>query len=388
MKKTLILLSIGLVALASCAKQEGVEFNLTKAPAWVANEELPVPVEFGGGISTMAVTKGTALTTDAFETTSYDILAAKADGTAMAGFEGGLWVTNQTHTIQGGADDGHEILTVDFGGPRFYPYLSTGGNAYNFYGYKIDDSHHAVANGMVTGIEIGNNDIIWAKSEPDAAKLAALSTAIGKDVPDGFNARYMRAAYKASLDGEDLNETLYYSYLPKLTFAHITSQIQFLVRAEDEYAANSLSNGGVRVQSITVKSIPLAATLNVTTGALAGGNVGNLAVIGIVTGGLLPEYNVVESVPVAAECGEPVFILPANDISLDIVISMPEGSPNTTETITLTDLVPKVGGTATTFQAGKKYNMTIVFQSIEEIKVVTELTDWGDPINIDDITLE
>ena len=389
MKKTLILLSIGLVALASCAKQEGVEFNLTNAPAWVSNEELPVPIEFGGGISTMAVTKGTALSGEAFaaSTYKYDILAAKSDGTAMPGFENGLLVSNQTHTIQGGDDDGEDILTVNFGGSRFYPYLSTGGNAYNFYGYGIDGTHHAVANGMVTGIVIGNNDIIWAKSEPDAAKLAALSDAIGKEVPDGFNARYMRAAYKASLDGENLNETLYYSYLPKLTFAHITSQIQFLVRAEDEYAANSLSNGGVRVQSITVKSISLAATLNVTTGALAGGNVGNLAVSGIPAQGVLPQYVVEESVPVAAECGEPVFILPVDDISLDIVISMPEGSPNTTETITLTDIVPKVGGTATTFQAGKKYNMTIVFQSIEEIKVVTELLPW-DELDVDDIILE
>lgn len=388
MKKTLILLSIGLVALASCAKQQqGVEFNLTNAPAWVANEELPVPIEFGGGIYTMAVTKGTAVSAEAFKTAHYDILAAKSNGTAMAGFEGGILVTNQIHVIDGGDQDGQEILTVDFGGPRFYPYLSTGGNAYNFYGYGIDGTHHAAANGMVTGIEIGNNDIFWAKCEPDDDVLATLSAATGKDVPDGFNARYMRAAYKASLEGEVLNETLYYSYLPKLTFSHITSQIQFLVRAEDEYAATSLANGQVKVQSITIKNIPLAATLNVTSGALAGGNVGNLAVASIPAGGILPQYDVVEAEPVAAECGEPVFIIPTGTISLDIVISMPAGSPSTSETITLTNVVPKVGGTATTFEAGKKYNMTIVFQSIEEIKVVTELTDW-DEVDVDDIILE
>lgn len=383
MKKTLILLSIGLVALASCDKQQkSAVVDLSNAPAWVADEDVPVPVEFGGGLFTVATTKGTAITSDDFKTAQYDILAAKADGTPMAGFEGGVFVTNQEHAIVGGADDGQMILTVDFGGPRFYPYLSTGGNAFNFYGYGIDGTHQTLSNNMVTGIAIGNNDIIWAKSEPTPENLTALGVA------DGFNARYMRAAYKASLDaGGDLDETEYYSYLPKLNFAHITSQIQFLIRAEDEYAANSLAAGDVKVQSITINGIPVQATLNVINGAMAGSANGNLAVEGIPAGGQLPLYVLAEQAPVAADCGEPVFILPCASINLEIVISMPEGAPSTTETISLNNIVPLVGGEATTFLAGKKYLMTIVFQSIEEIKVVTELAEW-ETVTVDDIILE
>ena len=382
MKKTLILLSIGLVALASCDKQQkSAVVDLSNAPAWVADEDVPVPVEFGGGLFTVATTKGTAITSDDFKTAQYDILAAKADGTPMGGFEGGVFVTNQEHAIVGGADDGQMILTVDFGGPRFYPYLSTGGNAFSFYGYGIDGTHKTLSSNMVTGIAIGNNDIIWASASPSQDNLDALG------VSDGFNARYMRAAYKHSLEGENLNETLYYSYLPKLNFAHITSQIQFLIRAEDEYAANSLSNGNVKVQSIAINGIPVQATLNVINGALAGSANGNLAVEGIPAGGQLPLYVLSEAVPVAADCGEPVFILPTDSLNIEIVISMPEGAPSTTETISLNNIIPLVGGEATTFLAGKKYLMTIVFQSIEEIKVVTELAEW-ETVTVDDILLE
>ena len=385
MKKTLILLSIGLVALASCDKQQkNVVVDLSKAPAWVTDEESPVPVEFGGGLYTMAVTKGTAMTSDDFKTAQYDILAAKADGTAMAGFEGGVLVTNQEHAIVGGDQAGQMILTVDFGGPRFYPYLSTGGNAFKFYGYGIDGTHKTLTNNTVSGIAIGNNDIIWAKSQDISDDIL---NALG--VPDYFNARYMSAAYKASLDGSgNLNETEYYSYLPKLDFAHITSQIQFLIRAEDEYAANSLATGEVKVQSITINGIPVQASLNVITGAMTGSANGNLAVSGIKAGGQIPQYLLDDQATVAADCGEHVIILPCASIDLEIVISMPAGAPSTTETITLNNVVPKVGGDVTEFLAGKKYLMTVVFQSIEEIKVVTELASWGEPVQVDPIILE
>lgn len=380
MKKTLTLLAIGLLAIAACDKQKEVTINLSNAPEWVADESQSVPVQFGGGIFGGIVTKGEALSSDGFAEAQYDILAVKADGTAMPNFEGGRYVSNQTHTIVGGARDGESILTVNFGATLFYPYLSTGGNAYSFYGYRVDGTHQTLnANNVVESIAIGQNDIIWAASEASADNLAAL------EVPDGFNARYMRAAYKHSLEGENLNETLYYSYLPQLSFNHITSQLQFQIRAADEYAANSLASAGVGIHSITVKNTTTGATLAVLTGDLTGTTTGNVDVAGI--NDQLPLYVVVNQLPVAADCGEPIFILPCDSIDFDIVITMPVGAPSTTETISTTAYVPQVGGEATTFEAGKKYNLTIVFQSIEEIKIVTELTEWEE-VDVDDIVME
>lgn len=384
MKKTLTILAIGLVALASCDKQkESAVVNLENAPSWVVDESQPVPVQFGGGILGGVVTKGEALTNTDFAEAKYDLLAVKADGTAMPGLEGGRLVSNKTETIHGGDRDGKDTLTVNFGTPLFYPYLSTGDNAFKFYGYRVDGTHQTLTNNVVEGIDIGQNDIIWASSKPSDDNLAALG------VNNGFNARYMRAAYQHSLDNQgNLNETLYYSYLPHLGFEHITSQLQFQIRAADKRAADTLAFYGVSVKSITVKNATTKASLAVLDGKLTETQNGSISVEEV--NDQLPLYVEVDQLPVGADCGEPIFILPCESIDFDIVINMPDGAPSPTETLSQVAYKPRKGDAELDggFLAGSKYILTIVFQSIEQIRIVTELAPWGDPVILDPISFE
>lgn len=445
MKKYILLAAAALVALAACKKtdeqapatQEPAKDN---TPAWVNDESAAVPIEFGAGQMNADV-KGIAMNATAFETASFDVLAVNQAGAVMAGFEGGVFAQNVKRTEAPvytvaqfkALNDLQEYVNVD----KYYPYLLSAGY-FKFYGYHVgitpavmyttlaeyNEDHDPditqdqfnnltveqrtktpavygthqtlTASNTIENVPIGQNDIIWAKAEPTQANLFALEL-IDENTPEkaatypGFNAKYVRAARAKAA-----NETAYYDYLPKLAFNHLTSQIQFVIKAADATAQTSLTGANVAISSIVVggtndnvagtTTIHNQATFDVVAGTLAGSNLGTIAVQNI------GDFTITTA---GANCGEPIFILPINgDILMTLNITLP--GMEEPQVITSKLRAPAVVGTGTnenpqfaagTFAAGLAYQYTIILHSIEKIEVVTTLAEWI-PGGNSDITLE
>ncbi len=446
MKKYILFAAAALVALSACKKTQEptpeVDPAKDNTPAWVNDESAAVPIEFGAGQMNADV-KGIAMNATAFETASFDVLAVNQAGAVMAGFEGGVFAQNVKRTEPPlytvaqfkALNDQQEYENVD----KYYPYLLSAGY-FKFYGYHVgitppvlyaDATEYNEANGTnysdedfagltteqktktpavygthqtltasntIENVPIGQNDIIWAKAEPTQANLFALEL-IDENTPEkaalypGFNAKYVRAARTKA--GNNL--TTYYDYLPKLAFNHLTSQIQFVIKAADATAQTTLANAAVAISSIEVggtndnvtgtTTIHNEATFDVVAGTLTGSNPGTIGVMNIPA-----NFNITTA---GANCGEPLFILPiTGDILMTLNITLP--GMTGTQVIASKLRAPAVVGTgdqehpqyaAGTFAAGLAYQFTIILHSIEKIEVVTSLAEWIEGGN-SDITLE
>lgn len=442
MKKYMILAAAALVALAACKKtdeqvptQEPAKDN---TPAWVNDESAAVPIEFGVG-QISADVKGIAMDATAFETAYFDVLAVNQASAVMPGFEGGVFAQNVKRTEAPLYNVAKFKNANNENVDKFYPYLLSAGY-FKFYGYHVgitpavlyadaDEYNEAnqttltdeqfaalsvaertktpavygthqtlTASNTIANVPIGQNDIIWAKAEPTQANLYALGL-IDADTPEaaatypGFNAKYVRAARTTAGD----NLTTYYDYLPKLAFNHLTSQIQFVIKAADATAQTTLANAAVAISSIEVggtndnvtgtTTIHNQATFDVVAGTLTGSNLGTIGVLNIPT-----NFTITTA---GANCGEPIFILPINgDILMTLNITLP--GMEEPQVITSKLRAPAVVGTGTnenpqyaagTFAAGLAYQYTIILHSIEKIEVVTTLAEWI-PGGNSDITLE
>ena len=391
MKKILTLTAIALVTIVACNKSGNTpqEAAISTQPAWVLDETLPVPIEFGAGSNNIA-TKGVALDAAAFETATFDVLALDQAGAAMPGFEGGIPAQNELR------DEAPIYTIATFDEVKYYPYLLSAGY-FSFYAYRVDGYHQELnADNEIEDVEIGQNDIIWAEAKPTEAQLSALGLIDTSAEPaetyddyPGFNAKYVRAA-RAAAGGEE-NAT-YYDYLPNLAFSHLTSQIQFVLRAADDTAAEKLADAGVSVQSLVVGGVSTSATFDVVAGTLTGGDEGTIEIQNIPETFTDPEQF---TITVAGDpCGEPIFILPmefaaANEgIQMSLTISLPGMEPLVIEKVLTVPSHAVEAGVAYEFEAGVAYQYTIILQSVEEIEVVTSLADWGTPVNAGSIEIE
>lgn len=455
MRKYYVFAAAALVVLAACQKKGNeVENKVTDPsiiamPAWVSDESLPVPVEMG----TPALrTKGAPIT-DAntagnfnHAEFTYTVLALQtvingndrvATSTVMPGFEGGVLARNVNGTADaavnanpgGTGDDLTGLKVAQFGtlsgdtwSPKvmYYPYLYATGT-YNFYGYRINNDNEtpALENGTTTiaGVELGQNDIIWAKAEPNSALETLASNAYtykrqhdtppstATEVANGFTAKYIRGARWAVAQGLQYESAAvqYTQFLPALKFEHITSQIQFMVKAYDQLAANTLANAAVDIESIVLGGTTLdgttaiynTASMDVTTGQFTGTQQGTISVDHI-PNNFVVSYFAPSANDDAAKCGDPLFIMPmTGDIMVTLNLTLPGLSEPQAITAKLSapaiaeDLVnnrPAVA--AGTFAAGYAYKFTITLMSLEKIQITTSIADWinapaTEPIVID-----
>ncbi len=459
MRKYYVFAAAALVVLAACQKKgnetenenKGANLPLIAMPSWVSDESLPVPIEMG---SPVLRTKGTPITDDTTPGNfnapdfTYTVLALQtvvsgnnrvATTTVMPGFEGGMLARNvdgeADASIQNGGtgDDLTNFKVAQFGTLSgtswttkimYYPYLYSAGT-YNFYGYRINNTNTKPTLSGVTipNVTLGENDIIWAKAEPipaletyatnayGAERGYDMNTSAGQDAAEanGFTAKYIRGARWAIATGQ-ASGNAYTDFLPALDFGHITSQIQFMVKAYDQLAANTLKNANVKVQSIQVGGTTLAgttaiytnATLDVTTGEFDGTTQGLLTVSNIPNSFLVKYYDPNDpnasnpNFDADAACGDPLFIMPmTGDIMVTLNLTLPGLSEPQAITAKLSapaiaeDLVnhrPAVA--AGTFAAGYAYKFTISLMSLEKIQIITSIADWIDapatePIVID-----
>lgn len=381
MRKYCVFAAAALVVLAACQKKgnEGVEAK-PSVPEWLTDESLPVPIQFSGQ---NVDTKGTPIDGTAFagEEFRYAVLGVnKTTGAIMEGFDGGVLAKNVA-----GADElsAAALMTEFIEGPRYYPYMYSQGQ-FSFFGYRtsdaIDSGTLPTLNGTsVNNIVIGQTDILYAaaiaETSKEEAATAAYNTARGgSGTALGFSAKYIRGARLASSPGDVFSSATFITYLPTFTFEHKTSQFIFHVKTVDDDATASLNAAHVTVGSITIGDVKTTANLNIVTGELVGtGSNGNVSVTAPDSFTFSKE---------GAVWGEPIFLLPGtDDITFTMLLNLPN---NITGTVEQTLSAPDENG----FEPGKAYKFTVILQGIEEVKIVTELTDWGTPIEAGNVEFD
>ena len=454
MRKYYVFAAAALVVLAACQKKgnevannnpEGpANTNLIAMPDWVSNENLAVPIEMGTPVlRTKGLPITDAATTGNFNNSefTYTVLALQtivsgndrvATTTKMAGIGDGVLARNvdgvadETIPNGGTGDDltGYKVaqfgtLTGNTWTPKtlYYPYLYSAGT-YNFYGYRVDNTNTVPAltanTTSIPGVELGPCDIIWAQAVPQSALEALatnayasersydLNTQTGRAAAEanGFTAKYIRGARWAVAQSL---ATDYVDFLPSLAFEHITSQIQFMVKAYDQLAANTLANANVEIQSIVVggtstsvtgtTAVATTASLDVTTGEFTSSETGTLTVSNIPN-----TFEVEYFAPLAddsdAACGDPLFIMPmTGDILVTLNLTLPGiDEPQAIEAKLHAPAIPAENNRPAVaegrFAKGYAYKFTITLMSLEKIQITTSIAPWltapeTDPIVID-----
>jgi hypothetical protein len=473
MRKYYVFAAAALVVLAACQKkgneannnQEGpANTNLIAMPDWVSNENLAVPIEMGTpNITTKGLPITDATTAGNFNNSefTYAVLALQTtigsgaravSNTVMPGFTGGVLARNVNGTADaavdanpGGTGDvltGRKVAQFgDFSGDGntwkekklYYPYLYSAGT-YNFYGYRVEDPAQNANptlpalivddanNSITTNVTLGPCDIIWAKAEPnsDLEDLSsnAYTTRRQEDdanhpaeVAKGFTAKYIRGARWAVAQHLELNNTpvQYTDFLPSLAFEHITSQIQFMVKAYDQLAANTLANANVEIQSIVVGgtstsvtgTVPVSTTasLDVKTGTLESTATGTISVSNI-PNTFQVKYFAPNTEDAAAACGDPLFIMPTpdnatgdNDILVTLNLTLPGlDEPQAIEAKLHAPAIPAENNRPAVaegrFAKGYAYKFTISLMSLEKIQIITSIADWIDAPDTEPIVID
>ncbi len=435
MRKYFVFAAAALVVLAACQKKGNevennpqggtINTNLVALPDWVTNEDLGVPVEMG---KTGIVTKGAPITGADFEETDFtysvisfnNTMVPGTAGSVMKGFEGGVLarnVVNGPSATNATGDDISNTIMTQFGTlgsgsvwtakTIYYPYMYVDGT-FDFYGYRVDGTAQTL-NTAGTGIDnvaLGANDLIWAKATPNTQLQTLASTAYSTErghteAANGFSAKYIRGGVWAVAQG--LTNPLtsaaakYVDFLPNLAFEHITSQIQFVVKAYDLRAQTTLHDANVVINSITLgdpASFFSTADFNIVDGSLNGHTHGSLSVENID-----PAFAITTT---GASCGDPLFIMPCaatTQAPLPVALSMSirDAQNNVIQDVDVTanvtapavledpaDAASTVLYPAGTFVKGYKYTFTISLMSLEKIEITTSLAGWIDANNTTD----
>ena len=404
MRKYFVFAAAALVALSACNKNgrepggNTVDNQVTTMPAWMVDETLPVPIQMGE--QGVLETKGAAIAD--LDGLVYNVIALReSDNEVMAGFSGGVRARNIPGSPDSATGDNLTGQTVvqflDSDGTtpvtKYYPYLYSDGT-FNFYGYRIGADAPSLS-GTSINVELGDNDLLWAKAEAlasDETAARAGNTSVGRDYEsNGFSARYIRGIRREYVTNNGSMEN-YIAALPHLNFQHITSQLQFFIKAFDTIAENTLNAVGasVSVASITIggtdteypTASPIAKTanLNILNGELTQVTSGTLSVSNIAD-----DFSITED---GAVCGDPLFIRPfTGNILLNMALTLPDGTNQTIKTVLEAPAIAESGTPgqpgyhpavqAGRFEANYVYKFTISLESIEKINIVTTLSPWG-----------
>lgn len=378
-----------LLALSSCDRGEMETSGPMDpdAPEWLLDESLPVPINFGVGTVVSATTKTDySVEPEGFFTSynfRYGVLALDQYDEAHPSVNGVEAYNAPTSLIMDGIA-GYKTQFVDRGGERTHYYPVKSDRNYTFYAYHInnllDQDYAPGTDNTITGIALGDCDIVWAKAE-----------AVYFNGHSGYNAAYIRALMN---NGGDYN--YYYlndSHAPRFQFGHLTSRFRFWVQAVDDvdgsYAEETM-DGKVKITGISVSGVKKTADLSIKTGTLSGE--------------VLPEDNTiaVNRDGTAPFCpkrlggywGDPLFILP-NDLLAESAITM---------TLTIQYLSPSTsdgdgtwntasydiplrntsGGSEAAFEPGVSYQFQINLKSYENIEISTSVQPWDDVEITDD----
>lgn len=412
MKKYLFIAAAALVAMAACNKapkavEPESELPSQSGPAWLYDQSKPVPILFGGQdvttkASGMIVNENTDPNnpTGNFIDIEFGVLGVDLgrlsndsedlDVILLPGVVGKNYKLEAEDVdadgAYPGATEGTTVVTFPEADNQsfYYPMFSKNDagvtKKYTFFAYRTEnepEEGHADMAYTRTGVtftkpvEFGATDILWANA---VAQPLTSGT-------EGFNAAYVREAMEAG--------TFYTTYAPKFEFQHLTAAFKFVVKAATPRAERTL-DGNLSVTGITVKGLATSATLNINAGTFGGPDpdiaddnaVLEVPYVAEEENPFYPKYNDNKGI----QFGSPLFTLPSADYTAAginnyapkaiVALALPN---NENLEVELNITAPNNG-----FEKGKAYQFNVIINSLEEIQIVTTLTDWDEtPAAID-----
>lgn len=386
--RTKLIISIGmLTALAvGCSK----ELPTVNENAWIYDESLPVPIQFGS-LSTGMVTKaavsnlvgltGKPIGVFAWGEGSDDSMETSAESIFPAGF-----MRAQVEDISGAVGslkfwekDAQASTTV------YYP-MSSKYN-YSFYAYYTGEEPALGTygeNDYSIDVDFSQpfTDILWGKcSDSNLPYGDALPHLTYKENPiKGFNSRFSRAAAKAGEpEGADREK-----YLPKIEFQHLCSAFSFFAKGDDDPSMTPEKltelNEHVKINSVEITNVPISATLIVAArtgdqGVFESSGSGNVSMT-VYNGYTIQQTSGGVVLSTAASEGEDQFFLPPGDYNNSQAILHCTLDDNPFELSFDLKYTNDESVESTEFEAGKSYSFVVIFKTLEEIQAYVTLKDW------------
>lgn len=357
MKKMFFYAMLALGMTAACQKPD-VE---------VENPDLddnsPVEVVFGVKAPTITVTKTKAAVEDWKSQTVYvygfaDDVTAVSDGTALIYGEGAT-----VGTVSDSDPDAADESGLTFGNSKKFYYQVD--DVYDFYAYYTGKEEDVTATGRTLTADVtitGAEDVMIAKTDKatDIANRTSEKT---------LNESRVYSAYAARRGVH-----------PTLVFEHKLTRFVFkVVKGETPSAADHTAD--VNVTGISIESYntgKLDITGNTFTATTTGGKTWLNSVI------TDDAYTPTEDADDSEGMITDLMVFPG-DAKMNLKVALEpanaEGNSNLEEIVidpmeVVLDAAKIAGTEGATFEAGKKYVVTITVYSLEEVQVSASLTEW------------
>ena len=384
----IIFLVMSAVFAAGCSKNIGTE----KKPlenAWIYDETLPVPIQFGMTGMDVKV-KSSFNSLDDIEGERFGIIAMDP---------GSRKVCLDTVSAICEYDKVVDRHVFQFSEKQYYPYSSD--SNYSFFAYYKGSNKASpfydedCVRYPVEGSHWGCDDIMWARADAKTLyvkHLAEINPDTGeewgyvpakKDVDatayyDGFNAAYIRYIAKEKPEG-DIDHS-YVSNLPSLNFKHLTTNIRFLA-VIDKNPATEFDVGPV-IKSLTIKGDEIHTGADLIVAGYNDVEEGRLDVSSYPKGTVTmldeegnTELNVVPT-PEGTPVGDGFFFQPLSQNSpLVLSVVVQAGSEEKTLDLTIDEHVEFKAGNYYTYEL-KVYRQTGL--EVHVSSVAPWVDGWGD----------
>ena len=389
--RTKLIISLGmLTALAvGCSK----ELPTVNENAWIYDESLPVPIQFGS-LSTGMVTKA-AVTEENISGNAIGVFAWD-EQKAMETSAKSIFPANgyKRAEVLSTDNEDYRLAFKESGSDEkkvYYP-MSSEYN-YSFYAYHTGTEDIAGVydeDGYLVNIPFNEpfNDILWGKCAEkdlpyDDKEDGYLPHLTHNDrVIKGFNSRFSR---KAAQQGVVEKE----KYYPSIELNHICTAFRFYAKAdygmtEDQF---NLLNREMKIVSLTIEDVPVSADLVVaSTSTDNEGNFINAATgdvqisfepapalneTGLTVLNNAPSEEVIPASTLLSPTDGDRFFLPPGDYSGKkfVVGCTLSDSPCTLE-------FPLTFNGSSVFEAGKCYSFVVIFKALEEVYLKASLSQW------------
>lgn len=386
---SIILLGALAILMAGCSKD--IAPSSSNPDAWKTDITLPVPVEFG---KPSLATKADYISDISGATLNFGVFGYSTATTDVSVDDDNRLIYNKFAKYT--AADGFKLNET-----VYYP--MTNNWNYNFYAYykaksssdEANPNPYIKDNKVYVNFNVGREDILYGNTKV----TPAMETTVGRS---GFNGGYIRAV--RTLEEQDKTAVQYADYNPSIAFKHVTAALQFYVKASSEAAEQVFKDKSIYVKRIALTDLPVAADLCVVD--IDGDDYGDEIITnpneGVLTGTqngtqYVWDYNANgtyasawQHYPVHTDqfsldnaVGDPVFIVPTEG-ALNGYLELSETSLDPIEFT----LDPSAMNLATTgrFQAGYRYNITLIVHSPEEVTFNVSVEAWKDGITGEDAT--
>lgn len=340
MKRIALLAFAAMAVFAGCEKKQTDLPSVPGEDAWENDVNLPVPVKFSTPrVSTKAVQQG-----------QIDNLAGLDLGIVgvQPMLQGGeSWTTGDRSTVL----IDNLMVTADVQGnitfdPVIY-YPMSNDHYFAFYGYY---PHNAAATdtdeGYVAEFDLGDTDILYAKSEAEAYNGIM-----------GYNAAYIRAIKK---DGVEEGR------MPHLQFSHLLTGLKFMAKTDPAEEIASLDNvkvTGLKIVETTTKAqLCIADKVNAGTASRSGQlTETENGEISLGTIDITPKA-------AGADMGT-LLLMPSSTFKAYVELTVADSEPQELGPLTLS-------WTGSDFLAGHLYTINVVVKSPVEVDITTGLDGW------------